>query len=160
MNGLKPTVTIRINLDIVLEGEKEQKLLKLLLEHGAVVSEETITTPEVTEKAEPTIAEELVEVIKKTAAKVDSKSTTKLKVDGSGHVVPKPKRKKNGKGTPWDSEQDRYLLNMWNKRTKKRSGGRGFTYKGKEHRKMNRHFGTKRTQASIVQRLWNLLNKR
>lgn len=158
MNGLKPTVTIRINLDIVLDGEKEQKVLQLLLEHGAVVPTEAITTPEVTEKAKPiaeekaAIAEELVEVIKKTAKKVqkvDSKPASKTK-----------KRKKYSKGTSWDTEQDTYLLKMWNTSAKKKSGGRGFTYTGREYRKMNKHFGTDRTQASIVQRLWNLLNKR
>ena len=149
MNGRKPTVTIRLNLDIVLEWEKERQLLQLLLEHGAVVSTETTTTPEVTEKTEPTIVEELVKVTKKPATKVKSKSAPKTK-----------KRKKNGKGTPWDSEQDDFLLNMWNTSVKKKSGGRGFTYTGKEHRKMNKHFETNRSQASIVQRLWNLLNKR
>jgi hypothetical protein len=148
-------VTIRINLDIVLDGEKEQKVLQLLLEHGAVVSTEATTTPEVTEKAESiaeqkvAVAEELVEVIKKTAAKVERKSSSKKK-----------KPKKHNRGTSWSGEQDNYLLNMWNTSERKKAGRRGFTYTGKEYRLMNKRFGTERSQASIVQRLWNLLNKR
>lgn len=152
MNGHKPTVTIRINLDIVLDGEKEQKVLQLLLEHGAVVSAEPITTPEVTKETEP-IVEAPVEVIKQTATK-------EQKVDSIPASKPKKKAKKYSKGTAWDAEQDTYLLKMWNTSAKKKSGGRGFTYTGLEYRKMNKHFGTDRTQASIVQRLWNILNKR
>ena len=152
MNGHKPTVTISITLNIVLDGEKERKLLQLLLEREGMMPMASIPSA-VTEKTEPTIAEELVKVIKKTAAKVkkvDDKSASKLKTE----------RKKKRKGTSWNAEQDDHLLSMWDTSAKKKSGGKGFTYSGKEHIKFNGHFGTNRTQASIVQRLWHMLNTR
>ena len=151
--ALKPTVTTSITLNIVLEGERERKLLQLLLEREGTMPVASIPSA-VTEQTEP-IAEELVEVIKKTATKVkkvDDKSTSKLKTRRKGTG--------NGKGTPWDAKQDGHLLSMWDTSAKKKSGGKGFTYAGKEYIKFNKNFGTNRTQASIVQRLWHMLNKR